>query len=84
MFIKKGQLKNKFKKSNPILENPEGRSFEVSQISFYIWDRIDKKISREELAQYVSKKTKSRKAKIEGLINETINGLQRRGFLEII
>ncbi|WP_417335757.1 PqqD family protein [Halobacteriovorax marinus] len=83
MFIKRGHY-NKERttdRSNPILNNPEGKSFQVTYMSAFIWEALDGETSINEISQKIEETSKLDKPELSNIVESIVHQLRDVGLV---
>lgn len=83
MFLKRGQLgeEGTINDSRPILVTPEGKSFEVTYMSAFIWGELDGNTSVLDVSKKIEKTSKVNKPELSNIVESIILQLKDVGLV---
>lgn len=83
MFIKRGHFNEErtTNKSKPILDNPEGKSFQVTYMSAFIWETLDGNTSISEVSKKIEDTSKIDKPELANIVESIILQLKDVGLV---
>lgn len=83
MFLKRGQLgeDESIDKERPILTTPEGKSFQVTYMSAFIWDELDGKTTISDVSKKIETTSKVNKPELPNIVESIILQLKDVGLV---
>ena len=83
MFIKRGTFNEEqtTDKSKPILVTPEGKSFEVTYMSAFIWEELDGSTSIIDVSKKIERTSKINKPELKNIVKSIILQLEDVGLV---
>lgn len=83
MFIKRGQFNEErtTNKSKPILVTPEGKSFQVTYMSAFIWEELDGSTSITDVSKKIEDTSKINKPELSNIVESIILQLKDVGLV---
>ncbi|PIK13616.1 PqqD family protein [Halobacteriovorax sp. JY17] len=86
MFLKRGRFNKEqtVNKSKPILMTPEGKSFQVTYMSAFIWEELDGKTSISDVSKKIENTSKINKPELSNIVESIILQLRDVGLVSQI
>lgn len=76
MFTKVGTLKKAEENGPIILENAQGKNYEVNSVIAFVWGKLDGNTSNETISQELSSIAQIENAEATSVVSEAITALQ--------
>lgn len=76
MFKKIGSLKSHDENGPIIIENTEGKNFEVNSIVAFIWSRLDGSTTTDSISQQISSMADINETEAHAMVQEAITALE--------
>ena len=76
MFTKVGTLKTAEENGPIILENAEGKNYEVNSVIAFVWGKLDGSTSDEKISEELSTIAQIENTEAKGVVHEAIKALQ--------
>lgn len=78
MFIKKGYLiQREERESKPLIQNPEGHSYEVSHVVAFVWDKLDGRTSLKEVSTNMEKQSEVTDVDYSKIVENVVSELEK-------
>ena len=86
MFLKRGQFNKEqtVNDSQPILMTPEGKSFQVTYMSAFIWEELDGKTTVLDVSKKIENTSKVNKPELSNIVESIILQLKDVGLVSVV